>query len=353
MTNDLLYDQRMQKTCYSLQRFGYSIVMIVRNKFNKPSKWPFDTLYISTFFKRGKAFYIEYNLRLFFKLLPLKAKAVTAVDTDALLFSSLLARIKKFALVYDAHEYFSELEEVVQRPFTRWVWKKVEDLCIPTTDARYTVSQGISKKLHALYNKEFQVIENSPILDADLNLDLPRSYILYQGAVNFGRGLEVLLHAMTHIDAKLVICGEGDALNTLKQLANQLRIREKIEFKGYIPPKELKAITLRAKIGITFFSNHGQSNHYSLSNRFFDYFHAATPQLVVDYPEYKQFLKRYRVGVTIATLEQSEIADKLSLLLNNKSLYAELKEQCLLARQDVHWQNQEQRLKKIYQSLVG
>ena len=45
-------------------------------------------------------------------------------------------------------------------------------------------------------------------------------YILYQGVLNEGRGLEALIDAMPQVTARLVICGEGDLSVSLRERAD-------------------------------------------------------------------------------------------------------------------------------------
>ena len=47
-------------------------------------------------------------------------------------------------------------------------------------------------------------------------------YILYQGALNMGRGLEQLIDAMPQVAGRLVICGEGDLSAALREQAERL-----------------------------------------------------------------------------------------------------------------------------------
>ena len=103
-------------------------------------------------------------------------------------------------MVYDAHEYFTELEEVITRPFVHKVWSKVESYCVPRIKHFYTISDGYAELFRKAYNKHFEVIRNVPV-----KRDLPiaqtsEKFIIYQGALNIGRGLEESLLAMKNID---------------------------------------------------------------------------------------------------------------------------------------------------------
>ena len=71
VTNDLSYDQRMQKICGSLAQAGYKTTLVGRKlKSSQPlTQRAFQQKRISCIFNKGKLFYAEYNFRLFFYLL--------------------------------------------------------------------------------------------------------------------------------------------------------------------------------------------------------------------------------------------------------------------------------------------
>jgi len=354
MTNDVPYDQRMRKIATSLDRFGYRVLLIGVHKFNLPTPdRPYDQKRIHCWFKKGKLFYLECNLRLFFYLcFSVSAKVYSAVDTDALLGITMAAALRRKPLVYDAHEYFIQLEEIMKRPVTKTIWKWVEDICIPRVNAAYTISEGYAELFAKRFELPFFIVENATELEEKADLTKERSYILYQGAVNFGRGLEELIEAMPYIEYPLVICGKGDAYGLLVRKVKELGLENKVTFKGYVAPAALKQITQQAKIGLTLFSNEGLSNHHSLCNRFFDYMHAGVPQLAMNYPEYRLFNERFKVSYLLEELSAEAIASAVNTLLLDELMYRSLANVALKARVEVNWQAKERVLKDIYKSLV-
>ena len=80
VTNDLSYDQRMQRICTSLVRAGYEVMLIGRllKKSIPLQMQPFVQKRLYCFFNKGFLFYIEYNIRLFIFLLFVKYDAFYA-----------------------------------------------------------------------------------------------------------------------------------------------------------------------------------------------------------------------------------------------------------------------------------
>ena len=354
VTNDLSYDQRMNKICTSLAQNNFEVLLVGRErKSSIPlKKERYHQHRIKCYFEKGKLFYLEYNFKLFlFLLLRSHFDILCSIDLDTLVPGFFVSKIKSKPLVYDAHEYFTEMEEVVSRPLIQKVWKTVERWLVPKVDAAYTISDGYAKLFEQEYPIKFNIVRNATVLKKHVDDNQAVSYILYQGAVNVGRGLEELIDAMQYVDSSLVICGKGDVYEKLIEQTKRLQLEHKITFKGYVPPSELVNITRNAKIGITLFSNAGLSNLYSLCNRFFDYMHSGVPQLAMRYPEYVDFNQQFEVAYLLNKLNSKSIAEGLTELLNDKPLYDRLKNQALMAREKHNWQEEEKTLLKIYQSF--
>jgi hypothetical protein len=71
VTNDLSYDQRMQRHASCLSDAGYEIILVGRILPNSiPLKeMNFEQKRLSCWFQNGKLFYVEFQIRLFFYLL--------------------------------------------------------------------------------------------------------------------------------------------------------------------------------------------------------------------------------------------------------------------------------------------
>ena len=124
LTNDLSFDQRMQRIAGSLVEAGYDVTLLGFEKSwsvpLRPQPWKQKRLKLA--FRTGKLFYVEFNLRLFWELLRGPYDAIGAVDLDTLPGAWWAARLRARPIAHDAHEYYTELPELVDRPRTRAVW---------------------------------------------------------------------------------------------------------------------------------------------------------------------------------------------------------------------------------------
>ena len=238
--NDLSYDQRMHRICGTLSLHGYHILLVGRllNVSKSLDTKSYQQKRIKCIFNKGMLFYAEYNIRLLFFLLFNKFDIYYAVDADTILPQALVSMIKGKKLVYDAHEYFTEVPEVTNRKFVKNIWKSIEKFAVKKAVLCYTVAPELAKVLSANLNKKFEVIRSVPLQknividDKYITQKYDRKIIIYQGALNRGRGLQQLIHAMQHIDATLWIVGTGDLENELKSLVDNMHLQDKIIFKG-------------------------------------------------------------------------------------------------------------------------
>jgi glycosyltransferase involved in cell wall biosynthesis len=176
---------------------------------------------------------------------------------------------------------------------------------------------------------------------------------LYQGAVGEARAFEYLIPAMKLIKARLVICGDGNFMNQLKQLIKENEVEDKIELKGMLSPDELWNISQKAAIGMGVAENTGINQYLALPNKFFDYIHAGLPQIAMNFPEYVKINQQFEVAVLIDDLNPEVIAAAVNNLLDNTVLYQRLRENCLKARQVLNWQQEEKKLLDFYQSVFN
>ena len=98
-------------------------------------------------FNKGPFFYACFNLRLFLYLLfAPRPSLLIANDLDTLLASYLASRIRRSALIYDSHEYFTEVPELINRRATRKFWLRLEGFLLRRIRFAITVSEPIARK---------------------------------------------------------------------------------------------------------------------------------------------------------------------------------------------------------------
>ncbi len=358
VTNDLTYDRRMIRICTSLANAGYEVKLVGRllSSSKLIQDQAFQQKRISCFFNKGKAFYLEYTIRLFFYLLFQKKAIYYAVDLDTIFPNYWMAKLKRSTCVYDAHEYFSEVPEVIDRPLVKQAWEGIANYTIPKLKHCYTVGEELAQEFQRRYGTPFSVVRNVPPLlkveEKPTNLT-DKKVILYQGALNEGRGIEAMLYAMRGIeDAVLWIIGEGDLSNELRALAKELHLGEKVEFWGFVTPDKLAAITQQAYIGLNLLENRGLSYYFSLANKTFDYIQAELPAIHMCFPEYQHINTQYEVAILLDDLQVENLQIALHRILHDRVFYDYLKRNCKKAKEQYNWEQEEAHLLKFWDRLI-
>ncbi len=350
VTNDLTTDQRVEKVCNTLVNNGFDLLLIGRQLPNsKKINRNYKTKRLKLLFKRGFLFYAEYNCRLFFKLLFLKKDILLANDLDTLLPNYVISKFFKIPLVFDSHELFSELPSVQHR-FSKKVWKFIEKLLLPKIKHTITVSDSIANWYKKNYGIRASVIKNYPTLKNVPFTQQFEDYIIYQGALNKGRGLKVLLQAMKNISlVKLIIAGDGPIKRELEVFISKNNLSKKVTLLGNIPPTELIKITKRACLGVSLEEDLGLSYRYSLPNKLFDYIQAKIPVVVTNLPEIKSVVETYEVGEIITKHNPKNISQAILKILQHKKIY--YKGGLEKAAKELVWEHQENTLITIFRNI--
>ncbi len=358
VTNDLTYDQRMIRICTSLANAGFNVVLVGRQlPVSKPfQQQPFIQKRLKCWFNQGKFFYIEYNIRLFFFLLFTKFNIVCSIDLDTILAGFWVAKLKNKTCVYDAHEYFTEVPEVVERPKIQAIWQWVANHTIPHLKYCYTVCESLAIVFKKEYGTDFEVIRNVPFKTETPDITPKNNHkniVLYQGVLNDGRGLEQAIEAMQKVpDAEFWLAGEGDLSKELRQLVVDLKLENKVKFLGYLTPPELKKVTQQATIGLNLLQNKGLNYYYSLANKAFDYIQNEKPSINMKFPEYERLNAAFETFVLIENLDINLLAHSINNLLKDKELYSNIQKNCSAAKEILNWEKEEAKLIAFYKNIA-
>jgi len=357
--NDILYDQRMIRTTDELSAMGFDVFIVCRKLYDDiPGFSPnVHIKKIKCPFKKGKWLYAYFNLILLLRLIFHKKSGIyMAVDLDTIVPAAIVANLWRRKSVYDAHEYFHEVPELNGRNGTKAIWKKTGKWFVPKMTAAYTVGPELSQILAKEYGTRFEVVRNVPypvLSEKEARLtDSNPKIILYQGALNEGRGLEQTIKSMDAIpDAELWIAGDGDIAPLLRELVRECCLDDKVKFLGKIKPSDLPAITRKAFIGLNLLEDNCLSYHYSLANKFFDYMQQGIPCINMDLPEYRQINEAFDCSILIPDLSEKTISDGINTLLNNPGLWNRLSENSLKASRFFNWDVEKVNFHKIIDSL--
>ena len=365
VSNDLFSDMRVDKICNTLVSMGFEVTLVGRKLSDSLELSPrnYQTKRIKLIFKKGALFYAELNLRLFFYLLFKKQGVLLSNDLDTLLANYWVSKLRGSELVYDSHEYFTEVPELKEGSFSKNTWLKIERFIFPKLKSVYTVCDSIADIYKEKYGVDIKVVRNIPrrkekvdyVSRAELGLPSDKHILLLQGAgINLDRGAEEMVEAMKYlpINYLFVIVGGGDVFEKLKEIIATNQLESKVLIKGKIPYQELVQYTHAADLGLSLDKNTNLNYEYSLPNKLFDYLHHETPVLASNLTEIRKIIEEHEVGWILKNHNPETIANQIQEIFEDMSNFEKKKRNTSAAAEKLTWENEELVLKQIYASLV-
>jgi len=367
ITGNIATDQRVHKVATSLIKIGLKPTIISRKSITSRLSYNrnYKTKQLRLLFSKGPLFYAEFNIRLFFILLLSKSNILLSNDLDTLLANYLAYKFKrifrkKVKLVYDSHEIFTEVPELINRKLVEKIWLYIEKIILPKLKNTYTVCEPIAEYYRLKYGVNMQVIKNLSGINVvgsnpiNLPFKIPenKKIILYQGALNIGRGIEHVIPLMENIDnAIFIIIGTGDIEQQLKNLVAIRKLNDKVIFTGNISMELLNGFTSKAHIGLILLEDLGLNYHYALPNRVFDFIRAGVPILASDLPEIARIVKSENIGITQKGFDPDLLLENIKMMLNDTSADKNFRKNLEKCKEKYYWDNQEPFLFDLFMNL--
>ncbi|MBP5574005.1 MAG: glycosyltransferase [Bacteroidales bacterium] len=358
--NDLVTDQRVNKSCLTLQKLGYEVLLVGRKLRKSPpmEDRPYATRRMKLLFEKGPLFYAEFNTRLFFFLLFHKAKLLLSNDLDTALPNFFISKLKGIKMIYDSHEYFTETPELVGRPRVQRVWKRIEGYVVPKLKEMITVCDSIAALFEEKYGVKCHVVRNIPPRAAlppkgdrhTLGLPEDKHLLVLQGSgINIQRGAEELVESMQYLDdCCLMVIGGGDVLPTLKQMTSALHIEDRVRFLPRMPYQQMMAYTQLAELGFVLDKDTNLNYRFCLPNKLFDFIQAGVPIIASHLVEIEKIINEYHLGLFIPDHDPKSIAETIRKGLDDAAQRAAWKQGLAQAAEELCWENEQQTLIEVY-----
>lgn len=343
----------------ALHQNGYDVVLVGRvlTQSLPLEERIYSVKRFNVLFEKGPLFYMAYNIRLFFYLLFNKADFYLSNDLDTLLANYLVSKMKKVALVYDSHEYFTEVPELIMRPFIRSIWMGIEKWIFPKLRKVITVNDSIAEIYSKKYSVKVKTVRNLPILqDRSLpaenkqNWSIPSSakVFLFQGAgINIDRGAEEAVASIEKVEgAVLLFIGSGDIIEQIKAKVKKSKLEQKVFFIPKQPFPKLIGFTKMADFGLTLDKDTNLNYRFSLPNKIFDYIQAGLPILATDLPEVKKIIHQYDIGLISPSSDPEILAQKMKEMMHEN--LDRWKKNLNLAATELCWENEQHKLLELF-----
>ena len=301
------------------------------------------------------------HLALLGHMVRLRADVVHAHDVNTLPTAWLAARLSGARLVYDAHEISTSREGYSS--FRKLVWL-VEGALMPradgsitTTDARakfFARAYGVARPLVLQNRPREQRIRTSDRIRQELALTERWPIVLYQGGVQQGRGLERLVRVAGQVPgAYFVFIGGGRLDASLRQIAEELRLEDRVRFIPTVALADLPSYTASADIGVQPIENTCLNHYTTDSNKLFEYVQAGLPVIASDLPEIRRIVRQHDLGLLVSAGDSEALAVALRRMVADAQLRAHYAARARAAAPALSWEVQEHLLVELYRRVLG
>jgi glycosyltransferase involved in cell wall biosynthesis len=314
---------------------------------SKGSKFNFKTL-----------IFLELVFRIFYILGRIKLSVVSIHVIDLLPIAFLIKIFKRKKIIYDAHE----LETHTSNNKLKILFLSlIEFLFIKYVDLIIVVNRSIELFYKAKYPKipvvsvynapNYLIPKYSNVIREELALTSDKTIFLYQGGLEEGRGIRLLLKAFSEISDKnnvIVFMGYGSLKVDIIQFSLN---NENIYMLDAVKPQNLLSYTESCDYGLCLIENSCLSYYYSLPNKLLEYLMARKPVIVSNLPEMKSLVFDHSVGVVVEELSSQNILEAIRKILSmdkNHLIFNIEKNIDLYS-----WENQEVVLHRAYEEILN
>src|SRR3989339_490874 len=174
---------------------------------------------------------------------------------------------------------------------------------------------GVDFQKYQISNIKYQTNIKTQILNfkKDLRIKDDEKIILTTSRLVKKNGIEDLIEAIKILDIKLIICGTGVELKSLKFKTKNLKLEDKISFVGFVKPEELPKFYAIADV----FCRPSLSE--GLGNSFLEAMSAGVPVVATPVGGIPDFLEDGKTGWFCKVKNPESIAVKVKYILDEKN----------------------------------
>ena len=276
------------------------------------------------------------------------------------LFYGLMLQRKGKRVIYDVHEDLPK--QVLSKGYINPIFRKLlsilikrtENSIVPRLSAIVTVTQSINNRFSEL-NRHCCIINNYPKFnDGGLQefIAEKKNEICYIGSITKVRGIEELIDSMDDIDVRLNLAGNFESDSFKTRLMSKPGWA-KVNYLGYISPKETYEVMLRSFAGIS--TLYPEPNYLtSQATKIFEYMYAGIPVIASDFPQWKEFINKNKCGICVDPKDPVSIADAIVYLKNNSDIARKMGENGKKAVSETYsWKTEEHTLLELYEQILS
>lgn len=323
----------------------------------------------------GPRFFLKLMFAFWRRLRIMRPEQIEAIDPYALVPArayALLARPKgrRPRIVYFSMEYFAEMPSLRDKPWKRRTWLFLERWGAAGAAAAATVCDSIAERLSAAFGLPVATVRNVPAryapagsqgnleatpiagLHARCGVAAQVPLLIYQGALQEGRGLEASIRALGLVSGlHLAVVGGGALRPALEALARESGCRDRVHFLGEVDFRDLVPLTREAIAGLALIEPLSASYRFALPGKLFEYIQTGVPVIATALPEMRKIIEGYGVGVCLEDYGPASLAAVLRGPAEDPAWRAGFAANLERAAADLCWETEEARYLSLYRAI--
>lgn len=148
--------------------------------------------------------------------------------------------------------------------------------------------------------------------------------LLYVGKIDVHRGVDLMIRALQGLQEefpglRLTLVGDGKSTANLQQLANELGVRDKVNFPGWVDWTSISEFIRRSTVCLI---PHRRSEHTdtTLPNKLFDYMALSKPVIASDCEPLRRIIEQENCGLVFKSGDVESLQNAIRKTLNDPQL---------------------------------
>jgi glycosyltransferase involved in cell wall biosynthesis len=306
-------------------------------------------------------------------LAPIKAQVFHAHDLPALILLWLARLVRRHPpqLVYDAHELYLFQPRYTSRLARRWhrltlpLFMALEGFIARRANGVLALGEARARLLSwwyhiprplVIFNALDPVIDSSaPPLDVRALIGPGRRCVIHTGdIIDRRRAISELVRAVALLpdDVALVFLGQGESVGSVRALAGQLGITDRVHIVPPVLPEDVPAVIQSADVAAILMRTESWNTRAALPNKLFEAISAGVPVLASDMFVLRRIVQRYQLGLCCDFSDPAALAGGLNQLLTDKAQVC-YRARIRAAQGEINQQVEMRKLLAFYQRLLS
>ena len=377
-SGDVTFISRIHRTALALQEtndYDVSIVSIIPRDNIKRVNYPYNMHYITIKSRALKHSVfsiiriIEGIYKLFFKSFKNKADIYIAIGVEDLIIAYLISIFSRAKFIYSANELEGDRNRAANKRLNKLLNKAVigiERFLLKRAEGVFAADIERAEIMKQWYNLDnVEVIRNVPFYEDVPNYNLIRErlelsknqkILLYQGIINYGRGIEVAIKAcsMTNIQNNFCLVLLGFITDDYKQTLIEFAKKNNFESLHILPPVpwgELLHWTKSADVSLVLIENVSISYYLAAPNKLYESIMAGKPYIASNFPEINHVHNVSNSGLLVSPESPHEVSVAISRLLEDEVFYKECVDNSLKGKEVFNWNREKKTLIEFMDKL--